>query len=63
LSEYRKYIEKDSAFERRFQQVYVGEVLRAAICPCAAAASCSSQCFKPTVKNSTIFLYNQDAVT
>jgi len=25
LAEYRKYIEKDSAFERRFQQVYVGE--------------------------------------
>ncbi len=25
LDEYRKYIEKDSALERRFQQVYVGE--------------------------------------
>src|SRR3954454_3944693 len=25
LSEYRKYIEKDAALERRFQQVYVGE--------------------------------------
>eukprot|EP00301_Raphidiophrys_heterophryoidea_P017771 c2819_g1_i1.p1 GENE.c2819_g1_i1~~c2819_g1_i1.p1 ORF type:complete len:727 (-),score=171.54 c2819_g1_i1:67-2247(-) len=25
LNEYRKYIEKDSAFERRFQQVFVGE--------------------------------------
>jgi ATP-dependent Clp protease ATP-binding subunit ClpB len=25
LDEYRKYIEKDPAFERRFQQVYVGE--------------------------------------
>lgn len=25
LDEYRKYIEKDLAFERRFQQVYVGE--------------------------------------
>jgi ATP-dependent Clp protease ATP-binding subunit ClpB len=25
LAEYRKYIEKDAAFERRFQQVYVGE--------------------------------------
>ena len=25
LNEYRKYIEKDSALERRFQQVYVGE--------------------------------------
>ncbi|HVJ64183.1 MAG TPA: ATP-dependent chaperone ClpB [Bdellovibrionota bacterium] len=25
LDEYRKYIEKDAAFERRFQQVYVGE--------------------------------------
>lgn len=25
LGEYRKYIEKDAAFERRFQQVYVGE--------------------------------------
>ena len=25
LDEYRKYIEKDMAFERRFQQVYVGE--------------------------------------
>ncbi len=25
LSEYRKYIERDSAFERRFQQVYVAE--------------------------------------
>ncbi|QEN03914.1 AAA family ATPase [Thiospirochaeta perfilievii] len=25
LDEYRKYIEKDSAFERRFQQVYTGE--------------------------------------
>lgn len=25
LEEYRKYIEKDAAFERRFQQVYVGQ--------------------------------------
>ena len=25
LDEYRKYIEKDAALERRFQQVYVGE--------------------------------------
>ncbi len=25
LNEYRKYVEKDAAFERRFQQVYVGE--------------------------------------
>jgi len=25
LEEYRKYIEKDAAFERRFQQVYVAE--------------------------------------
>lgn len=25
LSEYRKYVEKDAAFERRFQQVFVGE--------------------------------------
>ena len=25
LDEYRKYVEKDPAFERRFQQVYVGE--------------------------------------
>ena len=25
LDEYRKYMEKDAAFERRFQQVYVGE--------------------------------------
>eukprot|EP00299_Pterocystis_sp_00344_P006851 c1919_g1_i1.p1 GENE.c1919_g1_i1~~c1919_g1_i1.p1 ORF type:complete len:724 (+),score=175.75 c1919_g1_i1:87-2258(+) len=25
LTEYRKYVEKDSAFERRFQQVFVGE--------------------------------------
>ncbi|MFA5773921.1 MAG: AAA family ATPase [Ilumatobacteraceae bacterium] len=25
LNEYRKYVEKDSALERRFQQVYVGE--------------------------------------
>ena len=25
LSEYRKHVEKDAAFERRFQQVYVGE--------------------------------------
>ncbi|KAJ1967443.1 hypothetical protein IWQ62_001853 [Dispira parvispora] len=25
LGEYRKYVEKDAAFERRFQQVYVGE--------------------------------------
>lgn len=25
LSEYREHIEKDAAFERRFQQVYVGE--------------------------------------
>lgn len=25
LDEYRKYVEKDAAFERRFQQVYVGE--------------------------------------
>jgi ATP-dependent Clp protease ATP-binding subunit ClpB len=25
LDEYRKHIEKDAAFERRFQQVYVGE--------------------------------------
>ena len=25
LDEYRKYIEKDPALERRFQQVYVGE--------------------------------------
>ncbi|RJP73098.1 MAG: ATP-dependent chaperone ClpB [Ignavibacteriales bacterium] len=25
LNEYRKYIEKDSALERRFQQVYIGE--------------------------------------
>jgi ATP-dependent Clp protease ATP-binding subunit ClpB len=25
LKEYQKYIEKDAAFERRFQQVYVGE--------------------------------------
>ncbi|GFZ03516.1 heat shock protein 101 [Actinidia rufa] len=25
LSEYRKYVEKDAAFERRFQQVYVAE--------------------------------------
>jgi ATP-dependent Clp protease ATP-binding subunit ClpB len=25
LNEYKKYIEKDAAFERRFQQVYVGE--------------------------------------
>ena len=25
LNEYRKYIEKDAAFERRFQIVYVGE--------------------------------------
>jgi ATP-dependent Clp protease ATP-binding subunit ClpB len=25
LSEYRKYIEKDAALERRFQQVYIGE--------------------------------------
>jgi len=25
LAEYRKYVEKDAAFERRFQQVYVGE--------------------------------------
>ena len=25
LNEYRKYIEKDAALERRFQQVYVGE--------------------------------------
>src|ERR1700751_3972046 len=25
LNEYRKYVEKDAALERRFQQVYVGE--------------------------------------
>ena len=25
LEEYKKYVEKDAAFERRFQQVYVGE--------------------------------------
>jgi ATP-dependent Clp protease ATP-binding subunit ClpB len=25
LNEYKKYIEKDAAFERRFQQIYVGE--------------------------------------
>ena len=25
LKEYQKYIEKDPAFERRFQQVFVGE--------------------------------------
>lgn len=25
LEEYRKYVEKDAAFERRFQQVYVAE--------------------------------------
>ena len=25
LDEYRKHVEKDPAFERRFQQVYVGE--------------------------------------
>jgi ATP-dependent Clp protease ATP-binding subunit ClpB len=25
LNEYRKYVEKDAAFERRFQQVYVGQ--------------------------------------
>eukprot|EP00833_Pecoramyces_ruminatium_P009891 jgi/Orpsp1_1/1183923/evm.model.c7180000087252.1 len=25
LAEYREYVEKDAAFERRFQQVYVGE--------------------------------------
>ena len=25
LNEYKKYIEKDAALERRFQQVYVGE--------------------------------------
>src|SRR5260221_8387369 len=25
LSEYKKYIEKDAALERRFQQIYVGE--------------------------------------
>ena len=25
LDEYRKYVEKDPALERRFQQVYVGE--------------------------------------
>jgi ATP-dependent Clp protease ATP-binding subunit ClpB len=25
LDEYRKYVEKDAAFERRFQQVYVSE--------------------------------------
>ena len=25
LNEYREYIEKDAALERRFQQVYVGE--------------------------------------
>jgi len=25
LDEYRKYVEKDAAFERRFQQVYVAE--------------------------------------
>ena len=27
LDEYRKYVEKDAAFERRFQQVLVGEPL------------------------------------
>jgi ATP-dependent Clp protease ATP-binding subunit ClpB len=26
IDEYRKYIEKDKALERRFQQVYVGDV-------------------------------------
>jgi len=25
LNEYKKYIEKDAALERRFQQIYVGE--------------------------------------
>ena len=25
LDEYRKYVEKDAALERRFQQVFVGE--------------------------------------
>ena len=28
LDEYRKYVEKDPALERRFQQVYVGEPTR-----------------------------------
>ena len=44
LGEYRKYIEKDAAFERRFQQVYVGEasVSRAMGCAAETKAQASS---------------------
>jgi hypothetical protein len=44
LAEYRQHIEKDAAFERRFQQVRARMCVCVSVCVCMCVCACACVC-------------------